>query len=104
MNVADALTGEHGVFHLLVEQLDDTIDRCQTTGELHRAAAPLALSLVGHARIEETTLFAPLERRIGTAGTMDQQIRAASRCPNDRAGRRPHSKGLARLNCAPMRA
>lgn len=89
MNVADALTGEHGVFHLLVEQLDDAVERCQTTGELHRAAAPLALSLVGHARIEEATLFAPLEQRIGVTGplhclrdehqTMDRQIRSLFR-------------------------
>jgi hemerythrin-like domain-containing protein len=89
MNVADALTGEHAVFHLLVEQLDDTIERCRTTAELQRAAAPLGLSLVGHARIEEATLFAPLEQRIGTTGplhclrdehqTMDRMIRALFR-------------------------
>ena len=89
MNVADALTGEHGVFHLLVEQLDDAIERCETTAELHRAAAPLALSLLGHARIEEATLFTPLEARIGGAGplhclrdehqTMERLIRALFR-------------------------
>ena len=89
MNAADTLTGEHGVFHLLVEQLDDAAERCQTIDELHRAAAPLAISLLGHARIEEETLFVPLERRLGPNGPtqclrhehqmMDGMIRALFR-------------------------
>ena len=89
MNVADTLTGEHGVFHLLVEQLDDAAERCQTIDELHRAAAPLAISLLGHARIEEETLFVPLEQRLGPTGPtqclrhehqmMDGMIRALFR-------------------------
>lgn len=89
MNVADTLTGEHGVFHLLVEQLDDAVERCRTLDELQRAAAPLAISLLGHARVEEETLFAPLEQRLGAAGptqclrhehaTMDGMLRALFR-------------------------
>jgi hemerythrin-like domain-containing protein len=89
MNVADTLTGEHGVFHLLVEQLDDAAASCATIDELQRAAAPLAISLLGHARIEEETLFVPLERRLGANGptqclrhehqTMDRMIRALFR-------------------------
>ncbi|HWP65642.1 MAG TPA: hemerythrin domain-containing protein [Candidatus Limnocylindria bacterium] len=89
MNVADTLAGEHGVFHLLVEQLDDALARCRTIEELHTAAAPLAISLLGHARIEEETLFVPLEQRLGGGGpthclrhehqTMDRMIRALFR-------------------------
>ena len=89
MNVADTLTGEHGVFHLLVEQLEDAAEQCQTIDELHRAAAPLAISLLGHARIEEETLFVPLEQRLGPTGPtqclrhehqmMDGMIRALFR-------------------------
>ena len=30
MDVTDALLGEHGVFHLLVEQLDDALGRCES--------------------------------------------------------------------------
>lgn len=97
MNVADALTGEHGVFHLLIEQLEDAAARCRTVEELRSAAAPLAISLIGHARVEEDTLFTPLERRIGEAGplhclreehaAMDQQLRALFREPDLEATR-----------------
>src|SRR5262245_29716645 len=91
MQVTDVLAGEHGVFHLLVEQLDDAVDRCTTLAELRVAAEPLALSLLGHARIEEETLFAPYERATGSLGPlrclrheheqMDRWIRALFRVP-----------------------
>lgn len=69
MRVVDVLTGEHGVFHFLVEQLDDAVGHCTTVAELRAAAAPMAISLIGHARIEEATLFAPLERELGLSTT-----------------------------------
>jgi hemerythrin-like domain-containing protein len=91
MDVTDVLAGEHGVFHLLVEQLDDALDRCTTLGELRVATEPLALSLLGHARVEEETLFQAYERATGTLGPlrclrhehqqMDQRIRALFRIP-----------------------
>src|SRR5262249_22469019 len=70
MQVTDVLAGEHGVFHLLVEQLDDATDRCRTLAELRIAAEPLALSLLGHARVEEETLFQPYEKATGTLGPL----------------------------------
>ena len=70
MQVTDVLAGEHGVFHLLVEQLDDAIDRCTTLAELRIAAEPLALSLLGHARVEEETLFQSYEKATGTLGPL----------------------------------
>ena len=89
MDVTDTLAGEHGVFHLLVEQLEDAMDRCTTLAELRLAAEPLGLSLLGHARVEEETLFAPYERATGTLGPlrclrheheqMDRAIRAIFR-------------------------
>jgi hemerythrin-like domain-containing protein len=89
MQVTDVLAGEHGVFHLLVEQLDDAIDRCTTLAELRIAAEPLALSLLGHARVEEETLFQSYEKATGTLGPlrclrheheqMDRGIRALFR-------------------------
>ena len=91
MDVTDVLAGEHGVFHLLVEQLDDAIDRCETLGELRVAVEPLALSLLGHARVEEETLFQSYEQATGTLGPlrclrheheqMDRWIRALFRIP-----------------------
>lgn len=91
MDVTDALIGEHGVFHLLVEQLDDAVNRCTTLPELRSAAAPLAMSLLAHARIEEETLFAPIERTIGMQGPlqclrdehveMDRRLRAMFHLP-----------------------
>jgi len=53
MDVTQALLGEHGIVHLLVEQLDEALDRHQTTAELKAASEPLAITLLGHARIEE---------------------------------------------------
>ena len=45
MQVTDVLAGEHGVFHLLVEQLDDAIDRCTTLARApHRRRAARALA------------------------------------------------------------
>jgi len=92
MDVTDVLAGEHGVFHLLVEQLDDSIDRCTTLAELRVAAEPLALSLLGHARVEEETLFQSYEQATGTLGPlrclrheheqMDRWIRALFRIPD----------------------
>src|SRR5258706_9166128 len=92
MDVTDVLAGEHGIFHLLVEQLDDAIDRCTTLGELRVAAEPLGLSLLGHQRVEEETLFAPYEKATGTLGPlrclrheheqMDRWIRGLFRIPD----------------------
>lgn len=89
MDVTQALLGEHGIVHLLVEQLDEALPRYRTTSELRAAAEPLAITLLGHARIEEETLFQPYERHTGSLGPlkclrhehelMDQQIRALFR-------------------------
>lgn len=89
MDVTSALAGEHGVFHLLVEQLDDAAGRATTVAELKAAASPLAIALIGHARVEEETLFGPLERSIGQQGPLhclrqehediDRQLRALFR-------------------------
>src|SRR5262249_57172717 len=70
MDVTDALLGEHGVFHLLVEQLDDALDRCETVPELRAAAEPLSISLLGHHRVEEETLLTPYERETGSLGPL----------------------------------
>jgi hemerythrin-like domain-containing protein len=89
MDVTQALLGEHGIVHLLVEQLDEALPRHQTTAELRAAAEPLAITLLAHARIEDETLFQPYEKHTGTLGPlkclrhehelMDQQIRALFR-------------------------
>jgi len=70
MDVTDALLGEHGVFHLLVEQLDDALGRCESVAELRAAAEPLSISLLGHHRVEEETLLAPYERETGSLGPL----------------------------------
>lgn len=89
MDVTYALLGEHGIVHLLVEQLTEALGRCSTLGELRAAAEPLAVTLLGHARIEDETLFQPYEKHTGSLGPlkclrhehelMDQQIRAMFR-------------------------
>jgi hemerythrin-like domain-containing protein len=92
MDVTQALLGEHGIVHLLVEQLDEALPRYQTTTELRAAAEPLAITLLGHARIEDETLFQPYEKHTGSLGPlkclrhehelMDRQIRALFRLEN----------------------
>jgi hemerythrin-like domain-containing protein len=89
MDVTQALLGEHGIVHLLVEQLDEALPRYETSAELRAAAEPLAITLLGHARIEDETLFQPYEKHTGSLGPlkclrhehelMDQQIRALFR-------------------------
>jgi iron-sulfur cluster repair protein YtfE (RIC family) len=58
------------VFHLLVEQLDDALGRLHTVAELRIALEPLAVSLIGHARVEEETLFGPYEAATGALGPL----------------------------------
>ena len=70
MDVTDALLGEHGVFHLLVEQLDDALGRLGSVSEVRAAAEPLAISLLGHHRVEEETLLMPYERETGSLGPL----------------------------------
>lgn len=70
MDVTDALVGEHGVLHLLLEQLEDAAGRCETLEELRIAAEPFAISLLGHHRAEEDTLLAPYERQTGSLGPL----------------------------------
>jgi hemerythrin-like domain-containing protein len=89
MDVTQALLGEHGIVHLLVEQLDEALGRHQTTSELRAAAEPLAITLLAHARVEDETLFQPYEKHTGSLGPlkclrhehelMDRQIRALFR-------------------------
>jgi hemerythrin-like domain-containing protein len=89
MDVTQALLGEHGIVHLLVEQLDEALARHQTTAELRAAAEPLGITLLAHARVEDETLFQPYEKHTGSLGPlrclrhehelMDQQIRALFR-------------------------
>src|SRR5687768_508593 len=89
MDVTQALLGEHGIVHLLVEQLAEALDRYSTIAELRAAAEPLAITLLGHARIEDETLFQPYEKHTSSLGPlkclrhehelMDQQIRAMFR-------------------------
>lgn len=89
MDVTDALVGEHGVLHLLVEQLEEALERIDDVTALRAAAEPLAISVLGHHRAEEETVLAPYERHTGSIGPLkclrhehqliDQQVRALVR-------------------------
>jgi hypothetical protein len=70
VDVTDALLAEHAVFYLLIEQLDDAVGRHETVEALKAAAEPLAISLIGHAQVEERLVFGPLEERIGLQGPL----------------------------------
>ncbi|MCZ2111054.1 MAG: hemerythrin domain-containing protein [Dehalococcoidia bacterium] len=95
MDVTQALLGEHGVVHLLVEQLEEVLERYHTATELRAAAEPLAITLLGHARIEDEALFQPYEKQTGSLGPlkclrhehelMDRQIRVLFRLQDPQA-------------------
>jgi hypothetical protein len=62
MQVTDVLAGEHGVFHLLVEQLDDALDRCTNVAELRIAAEPLDVFrryMASYAREQAYCFYSP---------------------------------------------
>jgi hemerythrin-like domain-containing protein len=64
MDVTDALLGEHGIFHPLVEQLDDALGRCESVKELRVAAEPRAISLLGQALLEIVRRHLAREERL----------------------------------------
>ena len=68
MRITDALLGEHGVFYLLFQDIEQALPAIENLAILQNRIAPLAFSLEAHAELEDELLFTALEPHLGTQG------------------------------------
>lgn len=68
MLITDGLLGEHGVFYLLFQDIEQVLLALDSAAALQNRIAPLSFSLEAHARLEDELLFAALEPHLGTQG------------------------------------
>lgn len=68
MLITDALLGEHAVFYLLFQDIEQALPAIDSVAALQHRVAPLAFSLEAHARLEDELLFTALEPVLGTQG------------------------------------
>ena len=68
MRITDALLGEHGVFYLLLQDIEQALPAIENLAILQNRIAPLAFSLEAHASLEDELLFTALEPHLGTQG------------------------------------
>lgn len=65
MLITDALLGEHGVFHLLLQHIERAVPVFDSISALQNRIAAFAFALESHANIEEELLFASLGPYLG---------------------------------------
>jgi hemerythrin-like domain-containing protein len=65
MLITDALLGEHAIFYLLFQDLEESLSTIESTTALSNRTAPLAFSLEAHASLEDELLFTALEPHLG---------------------------------------
>lgn len=65
MFITDALLGEHGVFHLLLQHIERALPALESTPALQNRIAAFAFALESHASIEDELLFTALEPHLG---------------------------------------
>lgn len=68
MLITDALLGEHGIFYLLFQDLEQALPALDSVSALQNRLAPLAFSLDAHAALEDQLLFTALEPHLGAQG------------------------------------
>lgn len=61
MLITDALLGEHGVFYLLFQHIEQALPVLDSTAALQNRFAALSFALESHARLEDELLFSALE-------------------------------------------
>lgn len=66
MFITDALLGEHAVFHLLLQHIEQSAP--DSLPSLQNRIALFAFALESHARLEDELLFNALEPHLGTQG------------------------------------
>jgi regulator of cell morphogenesis and NO signaling len=68
MRITDALLGEHAIFYLLMQDIEQALPALDSLDALHNRIAPLAFSLEAHAALEDALLFVTLEPYLGVQG------------------------------------
>lgn len=68
MLITDALLGEHGVFHLLLQHVERSLSTLDSILALQHRIVAFAFALEAHATLEDELLFIALEPHLGTQG------------------------------------
>ncbi|MEO8355124.1 MAG: hemerythrin domain-containing protein [Chloroflexota bacterium] len=68
MLITDALLGEHGVFYLLLQHIEQALPALESVHALQNRIAAFAFALEAHASLEDELLFTALEPHLGTQG------------------------------------
>jgi regulator of cell morphogenesis and NO signaling len=68
MLITDALLGEHGVFHLLLQHIERAVLSLDSISALQNRIAAFAFALEAHASLEDELLFTALVPHLGTQG------------------------------------
>lgn len=66
MLITDALLGEHAVFHLLIQHIEQSLPAFDSLPNLQHRIAAFAFALEAHAGLEDELLFIALEPHLGT--------------------------------------
>lgn len=66
MLITDALLGEHGVFHLFLGYIEQSLPSFHSVSVLQNQIAAFAFALEAHAALEDDLLFTALEPHLGT--------------------------------------
>jgi len=61
MIITDLLTGEHGAFRALLDEIEDMATFAGDVAQIESATTVLAVEIKAHASLEEELLFAALE-------------------------------------------
>lgn len=68
MLITDALLGEHAIFYLLFQDIEQALPALDSLDALRHRTAPLTFSLEAHAALEDELLFVALEPYLGVQG------------------------------------
>ena len=68
MLITDALLGEHGVFHLMLGNIEQSLPAFDSLTNLQNRIAAFAFALESHAGLEDELLFTALEPHLGVQG------------------------------------
>jgi hemerythrin-like domain-containing protein len=68
MRLIDALLGEHGAQHVLIDKVDAMVSSAKSMDEIQCAIAILSAVLGAHSRLEDDLLEPALERHLGKTG------------------------------------
>ncbi len=74
MNLIDALLGEHGAFHALLDSVEQMASTAGDIAQIDAAMAILATEVNAHAALEEKLLFPALENHSGTKELLAEMV------------------------------